>query len=113
MDCLFCKIVAGEIPSKKLFEDEQVLAFHDIAPQAPHHFLVIPKQHITTLNDINADNTQLLGHMNLVGAQLAEELGVAEAGYRFVMNCNRHGGQTVFHIHLHVLAGRHMNWPPG
>lgn len=113
MECLFCKIVSGELPSDKLYEDNRVVAFRDIAPKAPQHFLIIPKQHISTLNDINEEYASLLGHMNVIGARLASELGFAEAGYRFVMNCNRDGGQTVYHIHLHVLAGRHMGWPPG
>lgn len=113
MSCLFCNIVAGEVPARKLYEDDRVLAFHDISPQAPHHFLVIPKQHIDTLNGINEEHASLLGHMNVVGARMAEQQGFATAGYRFVMNCNHHGGQTVYHIHLHVLGGRHMTWPPG
>ena len=113
MNCLFCKIAAGEIPSQKLYEDENVVAFRDIAPQAPNHFLVIPRQHISTLNDIDASHAELLGHMQLTGARLAKELQIAEDGFRFVMNCNRQGGQTVYHIHLHVLGGRQMSWPPG
>lgn len=112
MDCLFCKITAGEIPANKVFEDDQVIAFHDIAPQAPVHFLVIPKRHITTASDINGDDRQLVGHMMYIGQKLANELG-CEQGYRLVMNCNELGGQSVYHIHLHVLGQRQMSWPPG
>lgn len=110
-DCLFCKIVSGEIPAEKIYEDEDVLAFHDIDKQAPTHFLVIPKRHITTLND--ADDAQLLGKLSLTASQIAKDLGVAEQGYRVVMNCNEDGGQAVYHIHLHCLAGRRLSWPPG
>lgn len=110
-DCLFCKIAAGEIPANKLYEDEDVLAFHDIDKQAPTHFLVIPKRHIATLND--ADDAELLGKLSLTASKLAKELGFAEDGYRVVMNCNEDGGQAVYHIHLHCLAGRALSWPPG
>ena len=113
MDCLFCKIIAGDIPSDKLYEDDYVYAFRDIAPQAPTHFLVIPKQHIATLNDTQAEQAELLGRITLTAAKLAGELGLAEDGYRVAMNCNEHGGQTVYHIHMHVLGGRQMDWPPG
>src|SRR5690554_3163426 len=112
MDCLFCKITAGEIPANKIFEDDQVIAFHDIAPQAPVHFLVIPKKHITTASDITEKDRQLVGHMFYTGQKLANELG-CEQGYRLVMNCNELGGQSVYHIHLHVLGQRQMSWPPG
>lgn len=110
-DCLFCKIAAGEIPAEKLYEDEDVLAFHDIDKQAPTHFLVIPKRHIATLND--AEDAELLGKLSLTASKLAKELGFAEDGYRVVMNCNEDGGQAVYHIHLHCLAGRALSWPPG
>ncbi len=110
-DCLFCKIAAGEIPADTLYEDEDVLAFHDIDKQAPTHFLVIPKRHIATLND--AEDAELLGKLSLTASKLAKELGFAEDGYRVVMNCNEDGGQAVYHIHLHCLAGRALSWPPG
>ncbi len=112
MDCLFCKIVAGDIPARKLYEDDRVLAFHDIGPQAPVHFLVIPKRHIRTLNELSEDDKALTGHMLFTAQRLAQELG-CEAGFRVVMNCNGQGGQTVYHIHMHVLGQRQMHWPPG
>lgn len=112
MDCLFCKIIEGDIPSNKIYEDELVYAFHDIAPQAPVHFLVIPKKHITTLNDLTKADRELAGHILYTAQRLANELG-CDAGYRVVMNCNEHGGQTVYHIHLHVLGQRQLEWPPG
>lgn len=112
-DCLFCKIVAGDIPADKVYEDQEVLAFRDIKPQAPIHVLVIPKRHIATINDLTSVDAELVGHLYLTAKQIAADLGVAESGYRTVMNCNRDSGQDVFHIHLHVLAGRRMQWPPG
>lgn len=112
MDCLFCKIVAGEIPARTIYEDERVIAFHDIAPQAPVHFLVIPKKHIPTLNDLSEDDKDLAGHILFTAQRLALELG-CEEGFRVVMNCNDLGGQTVYHIHMHVLGQRAMHWPPG
>lgn len=110
-DCLFCKIAAGDIKPDVLFEDEHVLAFRDIHPQAPLHVLIIPKQHIANLNAL-ADKT-LGGHLLQTAAHIAAEQGYAESGYRTVFNCNDQGGQTVHHLHLHVLAGRQMGWPPG
>ncbi|SDJ21250.1 histidine triad (HIT) family protein [Pseudomonas delhiensis] len=112
MDCLFCKIAAGEIPARKLYEDDQVIAFHDIGPQAPVHFLVVPKRHIATLNDLEEADKPLAGHILLTAQRLAAEQGCAE-GFRVVMNCNDLGGQTVQHIHMHVLGQRQMHWPPG
>ena len=112
-DCLFCKIVAGAIPARKLFEDDEALAFADLHPQAPLHALVIPKRHIATLNDLSSDDEPLVGHLHTIAAHLAREAGYAESGYRVVFNCNRQGGQTVFHVHLHLLAGRGLDWPPG
>ena len=112
-DCLFCKMVSGEIQPDTVYEDENVLAFRDISPQAPLHVLVIPKRHISTLNDLGENDAQLAGQLTLAAAKVAEQEGVAEAGYRTVMNCNAGGGQTVFHIHMHVLAGRSLSWPPG
>ncbi len=113
MECIFCKIAAGEIPADKVYENERVTAFRDINPQAPHHILIIPRQHIATLNDLDGDSAPLLGDMSLAAKHIAHELGVAGAGYRLVLNCNGDGGQTVFHIHMHLLAGRQLGWPPG
>ena len=113
MDCLFCKIVAGEIPARKLYEDDQVIAFHDIGAQAPVHFLVIPKKHIATLHDLSEkDDKVLAGHILFTAQRLAEVQGWQD-GFRVVMNCNDLGGQTVYHIHMHVLGQRQMHWPPG
>lgn len=112
-DCIFCKLVKREIPAKIAYEDDQVIAFHDIDPKAPIHLLVIPKRHITTLNDLEESDAALVGRLQVTAAKLAKELGFAEAGYRVVMNCNEDGGQTVWHIHMHVLAGRSLSWPPG
>jgi histidine triad (HIT) family protein len=112
-DCLFCKIVNGDIPAELIYEDDDVAAFNDINPQAPHHFLCIPKKHISTTNDLEGTDAETIGKLVLAAAKIAKQRGVAEDGYRLVMNCNGHGGQTVFHIHMHVLAGRHMTWPPG
>ena len=112
MDCLFCKIVAGEIPARTLYEDDQVMAFYDIAPQAPVHFLIIPKKHIATLHDLSEADNALVGHILFTAQRLAKELGCQD-GFRVVMNCNELGGQTVYHIHLHVLGQRQLHWPPG
>ncbi len=112
-DCLFCKIVAGDIPAEKLYEDDRAIAFRDVNPQAPTHFLVIPKSHIATINDLTVEDEALVGHLYTVARQVALDQGVAESGYRAVMNCGRDGLQSVFHIHLHVLAGRQLQWPPG
>lgn len=110
-DCLFCKMVAGDIKPDVVFEDESVLAFRDINPQAPVHILIIPKVHITTLNDL--DNTLLAGHLLQAAVNLAKQEGLSEDGYRTVFNCNKKGGQEVYHVHLHLLGGRQMVWPPG
>ena len=112
-NCLFCKILEQKIPAKIAYEDEQVIAFHDIRPQAPQHILIIPRKHIATINDIEADDQELIGHMIFTAKNIAKELGVAEDGYRLNFNCNANGGQEVYHIHLHLLAGRQMTWPPG
>lgn len=112
-DCIFCKIAAGDIPADKVFEDDTVVAFRDLNPQAPTHILVIPRRHIATLNDLQGDDTDIVGHMVGAAAKIADKEGLADAGYRTVMNCNEAGGQTVFHIHLHLLGGRMMHWPPG
>ncbi|MDD2954725.1 MAG: histidine triad nucleotide-binding protein [Oscillospiraceae bacterium] len=112
MDCLFCKIAAGEIPSNKIYEDDRVLAFYDIDPQAPVHFLVIPKTHIKCADDLNEENAGIVAHVYAVIAKIAAELGLSK-GYRIVNNCGEDGGQTVGHLHFHVLAGRSLAWPPG
>lgn len=112
-DCLFCKIASQKIPASIVYEDASILAFRDISPQAPTHILIIPKQHITTLNDLGTEDVPLLGHMVLTAQKLAQMEGIAESGFRLTMNCNRDGGQTVYHIHLHLLGGRAMHWPPG
>jgi len=113
MLCLFCRIIAGEIPSSKVFEDGDLFAFNDINPQAPLHVLIVPKKHIATTNDLSADDEDLVGKLVRRAAAIAAEKGYADRGYRTVLNCNREAGQTVFHIHLHLLAGRHLTWPPG
>lgn len=112
-DCLFCKMGSGEIKPDVVFEDDDVLAFRDVNPQAPMHVLVIPKTHIATVNELDENNAGVISQMYLVARKLAQDSGVAEDGYRLVMNCNAGAGQSVFHIHLHVLGGRQMNWPPG
>ena len=113
MSCLFCRIVAGEIPASKVFEDDGVLAFNDVNPQAPLHVLIMPREHIATLNDLTPEHDALVGSMFRAAAALAKQHGYADRGYRTVFNCNREAGQSVFHIHLHLLAGRQMMWPPG
>ena len=113
MSCLFCKIIDKEIPSKIVYEDEHVLAFEDLTPQAPVHILVVPKKHISTSLDIEEEDNELIGRMFRAANAIAKEKGIAERGFRTVMNCNREAGQTVFHIHLHLLGGRAMHWPPG
>ena len=113
MSCLFCKIVAGEIPATKVYEDEQLVAFNDISPQAPTHVLIVPKRHVATLNDVAAADDGLVGAMVRRAAPSAKEKGFDGPGYRTVFNCNAQAGQTVFHIHLHVLGGRTLAWPPG
>jgi histidine triad (HIT) family protein len=112
-DCLFCKIVAGQIPGNLVYEDDQLVAFKDINPQAPLHALIVPRRHIATLNDLSEGDDALVGSMLRAAAALAKKHGYAERGYRTVFNCNAAAGQTVFHIHLHVLAGRGLSWPPG
>ncbi len=112
-DCLFCKMVAGDIQPDVVFENESVLAFRDLQPQAPCHFLVIPKKHITSINDLAEGDASLMGQLYLAAKAVAKQEGIAEDGFRTVMNCNADGGQTVFHIHLHVLGGRALSWPPG
>lgn len=110
-DCLFCKMVAGVIKPDVVFEDENILAFRDISPQAPVHILIIPKQHVATMNDL--DSQELAGQLMLAAAVIAKQQGLADEGYRININCNINGGQAVYHLHLHLLGGRQMAWPPG
>jgi histidine triad (HIT) family protein len=112
-DCLFCKIVAGEIPANIVYQDEYCLAFRDINPQAPTHVLIIPRQHIATINDVDPENTQLVGHLVLAAKKIARAEKLSDDGYRLILNCNADAGQTVFHIHVHLLGGRVFGWPPG
>ena len=112
-DCLFCKIRDGEIPADIIFENEEVLAFNDVNPQAPVHLLIIPKKHISTVNDVTADDQKIMANLFSAAKDIAKHKGVSEEGYRLVVNCNEKAGQTVFHIHMHLLAGRAMTWPPG
>lgn len=112
-DCLFCKIVAGDIPSTKVYEDDKVYAFNDIEPQAPIHIIIVPKVHISSSNELTDDNAEVIGHIFAVAAKIAKEKGFAEKGWRIVNNCGEDGGQTVGHIHFHLLAGRNLGWPPG
>ena len=107
-DCIFCKIIAGEIPSTNVYKDEQVTAFRDINPAAPTHILIVPNKDIDSANFLIADDEQLMGHLVFVAKELAAKEGIAESGYRLMMNTNQEGGQTVFHIHLHLLGGRQM-----
>ena len=113
MNCIFCKIINGEIPSEKVYEDEYVYAFNDISPTAPLHVLIIPKKHISTINDIEDKDAELIGKIFLAAKKIAKEKGVAEDGYRVVTNCNKNAGQTVFHIHYHLIGGRELGWPAG
>ena len=113
MSTIFTKIINKEIPADILFEDDDVLAFRDINPQAPIHFLVIPKKEIKTLNDIEENDKDLIGKLFIIAKQLAKSEGISDNGYRTIFNCNEQGAQTVYHIHLHVLGGRQMTWPPG
>ncbi|MCI9626410.1 MAG: histidine triad nucleotide-binding protein [Clostridia bacterium] len=112
-DCLFCSIIAGEIPSKKVYEDEWVYAFEDISPVAPHHVLLIPKEHIASVNEITAENSATVAKIYEAAGEIAQQLGIAQDGYRIVTNCGEKAGQTVFHLHFHLIAGRDLQWPPG
>jgi histidine triad (HIT) family protein len=112
-DCIFCKIVAGEIPATKIFEDERAVAFRDLNPQAPTHALVIPRAHVASLDEAVEEDEALLGHLLLVAARVARAAGHADGGYRTVINTGADAGQTVFHIHVHLLGGRRLTWPPG
>ena len=113
VDCLFCKIIDGDIPGDIVYETDSVLAFNDINPTAPVHVLIIPKKHIATLNDLEEKDTQTIGELILAAKKIANDKGISESGYRTVFNCNKDAQQTVFHIHLHLIAGRQMTWPPG
>ncbi len=109
MDCLFCSIIKGEIPSTKVYEDEQVYAFKDINPMAPVHVLIIPKTHLSSINDVTEENSAVIAHIYAVAAKLAKDLGISESGYRVVSNCGADAGQTVFHLHFHLLGGKKLN----
>ena len=111
--CLFCKIVSGEIPAALVYQDKLVVAFRDISPQAPHHLLLVPRRHIATTLDIGDDDMELIGHIYRVAAKLSVELGFADNGFRIVNNCKEDAGQTVWHLHFHLLGGRKFTWPPG
>lgn len=112
-ECIFCKIVARTIPAALVYEDNVVVAFDDINPQAPIHTLVIPRKHVASIAELQDSDVELLGRLMLVGNKIAKQKGIADAGYRIVVNTGAHGGQSVFHLHLHVLGGRHLAWPPG
>lgn len=113
MPCIFCQIAKHTATANIAYEDDDIIAFHDIKPQAPVHILIIPKQHISTMNELDEEQTRLAGKLLVTASKLARQLNLADDGYRVAMNCNRDGGQTVYHIHLHFLAGRQMHWPPG
>jgi len=112
-DCIFCKIIAGEIPSKKVYQDERVTAFHDINPVAPVHILIVPNEHIASVNEVEPGQEALLGHLFVVARQIAEAQGIAENGYRLIVNTGPHAGQVVFHLHMHLLGGHKMRYPMG
>jgi histidine triad (HIT) family protein len=113
VDCLFCKIAAGQIPAKLVHESDELLAFRDVNPQAPTHVLVIPRRHIATVNELTAAEATLAGSLITTAQEIAMKEGIAESGYRLIFNCNGDGGQSVYHIHLHLIGGRPMRWPPG
>jgi histidine triad (HIT) family protein len=113
MSCLFCRIAAGELPARIVHQDDEVVAFHDVNPQAPVHVLIVPRAHVATLNDLDPAHDALVGAMVRRAAAIARDLGIDQRGYRTVFNCNREAGQSVFHVHLHLLGGRPMAWPPG
>ncbi len=112
-DCIFCKIIKGEIPCEKIYEDDIVLSFKDISPGAPSHVLIIPKKHISSLNEVTDEDSKIIAHVFIVLKEIVKKLGINETGYRIVSNCGEEGGQTVEHIHFHVLGGRTLQWPPG
>lgn len=111
--CIFCKIIAGEIPGKRVYEDERIVALEDINPQAPHHYLLVPRKHIRTTLDLTTADNELIGQIFQVAGKLAHDLGFAEEGFRVVNNCNEGAGQSVWHLHFHLLGGRDFTWPPG
>lgn len=112
-DCLFCKIISGEIPSGKVYEDDTVFAFNDISPEAPVHVLIVPKEHISSANELNEENASVTAKVFLAAKKIAKEKNIAEGGYRIVNNCGENGGQSVKHLHFHLLGGRSLSWPPG
>lgn len=112
-DCIFCKIVAREVATSLVYEDAQIMAFDDIQPQAPVHVVFIPKEHIESVSQVSEQQVGLVGNLILAAVKIAKQKGISDSGYRIVINCNRHGGQAVFHLHLHLLGGRQMSWPPG
>ena len=112
-DCLFCKVASGDVPSTKVYEDERFVAFRDISPQAPTHILIIPQKHIERLTDLEPGDAELIGQMTLLANKIAQDEGIAADGFRTVFNCGKAAGQTVWHIHMHLLGGRAMHWPPG
>ena len=112
-DCIFCRIAAGDIPARKVYEDESIIAFHDVEPQAPVHILVIPRRHISTLLEASGNDAELLGALQFRAVEIARELGLEKGGFRLVTNCLEDAGQSVFHIHVHLLGGRSFSWPPG
>ena len=112
-DCIFCRIAAGEIPADTVYDDGEVMVFRDLNPQAPHHLLAIPHKHIATINDVEPEDAELMGKLFVAARTVAEQESFAEDGYRTVMNCGINAGQSVFHVHLHILAGRNLCWPPG
>ncbi len=111
--CIFCKIASGEIPAKIVYQDDQIVAFEDVAPQAPHHILIIPRKHIRTTLDLTTADNQMIGHIYQIAGKIAHDLGFSEDGFRIVNNCNADGGQVVWHLHFHLLGGREFVWPPG
>lgn len=113
MDCIFCSIIKGEITSSKVYEDDRILAFKDINPAAPVHIIIVPKTHISSTNELDESNCDIVGHIFAIGAKLAKEMGISDKGYRIVNNCGEEGGQTVNHLHFHLLGGRLLQWPPG
>jgi len=113
MTCIFCKIAEGKLPATIIYHDKKVVVFDDIYPKAPQHKVIIPRKHIATLNDLEEEDKDLVGHMVFVAKCLAQELGISDSGYRILMNCNADGGQAVYHIHLHLIGGRPLHWPPG
>lgn len=112
-DCIFCKIIKGEIPCQKVYEDDMVLSFKDIEPAAPSHVLIIPKKHISSLNDVTEEDSKIIAHVFMAAKKIVKELGIDKDGYRIVSNCGENGGQSVPHVHFHLLGGRSLQWPPG